>query len=405
MRHAFLGSLLGSAQAGYWGADAGAGDEDVLVVRNGDLKPEGVRWSVLPLRSFSADQARKSRVREGDLLLTTSGDCGVVAAVEHEPEVTTCASNFIRVLRPDKQLVHPRYLYHYMRTRRFRDDLQPYIRGTTMQNLSTKQAFDAVAVPLPDARTQAHTAELLDAADRLRSLRQASLTTYSGLAPALYAELLAGASPDWTPLALGDLVVDTQLGLDRSAKAQSLEYPFAYAKMNVITRDGRLDLSHLVRVQASESELAKYSLRDGDLIFNTRNTRELVGKSAVFRGSPVLFNNNIMRLRFDRRVVPEYVHAYLWSEEGKRQLDARKAGTTSVFAVYAKNLLTVRLPVPPLVIQEEFAAKLASVEAQGARMQAHAEELDGLFASLQHSAFPRGALPEALAPNPGAERR
>jgi type I restriction enzyme S subunit len=54
------------------------------------------------------------------------------------------------------------------------------------------------------------------------------------------------------------------------------------------------------------------------------------------------------------------------------------------------NLAILRglnIPAPPLVLQQTFATRIQSVEALKARHREALQELDLLFASLQHRAF------------------
>jgi type I restriction enzyme S subunit len=51
----------------------------------------------------------------------------------------------------------------------------------------------------------------------------------------------------------------------------------------------------------------------------------------------------------------------------------------------------IRLFLPPLTLQREFAGRAAAVERLKAAQRASLAELDELFASLQHRAF-RGEL-------------
>ncbi len=167
-----LSDLLSSSRAGYWGGPPGVEEVDVHVVRNGDIKPGvGVLWSELPRRSMNNKQVQQSRLQVGDVLITTSGECGTTAFVDREPEQVTCSSNFVRVLRADAGLVDPRYLFHYSRTSAFREALRPHIRGTALQNLSTRDAFAAAEVPLPTLDVQRRIAAILDQADALRAKR------------------------------------------------------------------------------------------------------------------------------------------------------------------------------------------------------------------------------------------
>ena len=51
----------------------------------------------------------------------------------------------------------------------------------------------------------------------------------------------------------------------------------------------------------------------------------------------------------------------------------------------------LKIPIPPLDLQQSFSEIVSSVEEQKAKMKKHLEQLDDLFASLQQRAF-RGDL-------------
>ncbi|WP_338705253.1 restriction endonuclease subunit S [Priestia aryabhattai] len=166
----------------------------------------------------------------------------------------------------------------------------------------------------------------------------------------------------WIWVRFGCLIKESKLGLVRSSKEQAIDKQFPYLKMNNITIDGRLDLSNLVRVDLKKEELYQNELKDGDFLFNTRNSVELVGKSTIFSDEntdePVLFNNNILRVRFLRNVNSYLVNYYLNSPYGKSSLNNIKSGTTNVSAIYAKNLNTISIPLPPLNEQKSIVEKV-----------------------------------------------
>lgn len=91
------------------------------------------------------------------------------------------------------------------------------------------------------------------------------------------------------------------------------------------------------------------------------------------------------------RVHPEYIAAAFQTPFAQRELSLRKAGTTSVFAIYWKTLKTLPIPLPPLSLQQVFARRVEGVEAMRAPHVESLALLDRLFASLQHRAF-RGEL-------------
>ena len=129
---------------------------------------------------------------------------------------------------------------------------------------------------------------------------------------------------------------------------------------------GYVRTTGLKRVDATSTEIADYSLRYGDFLFNTRNSKELVGKTGMFIGASepvVLFNNNLMRMRFDQQIlVPEYVNALFQTKHMQNQLDSIKRGTTSVFAIYYKDLRHLQLTTPSLDMQADFARHVSLVQ-------------------------------------------
>src|SRR2546426_7788072 len=113
---------------------------------------------------------------------------------------------------------------------------------------------------------------------------------------------------------------------------------------------GTLNLSNLKRIEATDHEVRDFALRLGDFLFTSRNSKELVGKTALYaqcRGV-VLFNNNIMRIRFKPGILPEFMMGLFQSDWLKQKLERIKSGTTSVFAIYYKDLADLPVVVPPL---------------------------------------------------------
>ena len=196
----------------------------------------------------------------------------------------------------------------------------------------------------------------------------------------------------WVETPFGDIATDTKLGLVRSSKEFGWDLGIPYVRMNAVTSNGHFLPDEVQSTHADEEEAEVFALRPGDFLFNTRNSKELVGKVCVFPGPKGwLFNNNLMRVRFRAEVEPWVIAMQFRFRRVQRELEKRKSGTTSVFAVYWKSLRTLPVLVPPSDLQHRFAATVESVEHQKASQRAHLAELDTLFASLQSRAF-RGDL-------------
>jgi type I restriction enzyme S subunit len=103
-------------------------------------------------------------------------------------------------------------------------------------------------------------------------------------------------------------------------------------------------------------------LTEGDFLFNTRNTPELVGKSAVWHSqySLALADNNILIIRFRNEISPDFVSYYMNSDIGRKKLRQIAAGSTSVAAIYWKDLSKVTLDIPPFLEQRRVVEILSA---------------------------------------------
>lgn len=286
-------------------------------------------------------------------------------------------------LRPVDGRLDPRFLWHWLT--HTKAELAAKGRGATFLQVNRADITE-MALPLPPIEEQRRIAAILDAGAILRAACEQQLGILDCLPRRLFeqhARAVVGVKP------LGDLVSSGQIGLVRAAADLREDGEHEYVRMDSITATGYFRSSILKRTNASISELAKYSVRDGDLILNTRNTRELVGKSAIYRGPVRLFNNNLLRLRFRDGVAPEFVHAYLNSAEGARALAARKSGTTSVFAIYARDLMTIEVPLASRTDQAQFAAVIHESELLRIRLMRRLTSAESLTSSLRARAFTR----------------
>ena len=170
-------------------------------------------------------------------------------------------------------------------------------------------------------------------------------------------ELPAG----WEWASIDKIAAETQIGLDRGREGQNSDRRGSpYVKMNNVNLDGQISWDDLVYVDATEEEQQRFGLCDGDLLFNTRNSKELVGKVGLVLAPPkqTIYNNNLMRLRIAGGILPAFVCAQMCSTTFRARMEKIKRATTNVAAVYAKDLLPLAIAVPPTDEQFRIVSEL-----------------------------------------------
>lgn len=210
-------------------------------------------------------------------------------------------------------------------------------------------------------------------------------------------ELPAG----WAWATLDQVVAESLIGLDRGHDHQSLFSGNAgYVKMNNISMDGDVDTSAIVRIEASKEEIGRYSLVPGDLLFNTRNSRELVGKTGIVREADkvTVYNNNLMRLRFDGAITSEFLCSQMCAPEFRRRMERVKKATTSVAAVYAKDLFPLPIVVPPMdeqiAIGDMLATYLKAIDEQSAAVSKGLNQATAQRKNILKAAFAGQLVPQ-----------
>jgi type I restriction enzyme S subunit len=112
--------------------------------------------------------------------------------------------------------------------------------------------------------------------------------------------------------------------------------------------DGKVILNDLVYVKTTSEEIFRFNVKDGDLLFNTRNSKELVGKVGLVKNLHVeaIYNNSLMRIRMPNSVKSNFICAQMCSLEFRRRMELVKKATTNVAAIYAKDLFPLPIALP-----------------------------------------------------------
>lgn len=260
--------------------------------------------------------------------------------------------------------VYPLYTYYFTRSPIFQQMLREQVATTTIA-IVNKRKLSMIPFPLPPkAEQMAIVRRIEQSLDKLQQAKQLLedavqlLTQYRvSVLDQVFARQQAEIPSGWRQIPLKELVRELKTGLVRPQAKQSDQHPYRYIKMNNITPAGELDLTELVRVEATEQEVVDYQLAPGDFLLNNRNSRELVGKCAIYTGesdTPILFNNNLIRIRFVEQVESRYVHGYFLASMGQTQLQRIKSATTNVAAIYIKQLLRLPILLPPIQVQRQM---------------------------------------------------
>lgn len=345
-----------------------------------------------------APSRARQLVANGDVLVSTvRPNLNGVARVPFEYDGATASTGFC-VLRTRATKLDGSYLFHWVKSPLFVADMVNRATGASYPAVSDRIIFDS-RIPIPPLAEQRRIAEILDKAEALRAKRRAALAQLDSLTQSIFLDLFGDADENvrkWPVRSVSDYVAAFQGG--KSLEAESGD--------TVVTRNRILKISAVTGMKFLPDESKPvpdsyeppkdHFAKRGDLLFSRANTTELVGAVAYVENTPpnMLLPDKLWRFvwRDPAAIEPLFVWALFQTTSVRREIARRATGTSgSMKNISQEKVFGIQTILPPTKLQREFARRVRTVEKLKTTQRTSLEELDALFATLQHRAF-RGEL-------------
>ncbi|EOW9352644.1 restriction endonuclease subunit S [Vibrio cholerae] len=152
---------------------------------------------------------------------------------------------------------------------------------------------------------------------------------------------------------LGDIVSGVTKGTKRKAGIEVREVP--YLRVANVQR-GFLDLDEVKTIPATESDIKKYTLVPGDILFNEGGDRDKLGRGWVWYGEVknCIHQNHVFRMRaFVTDLVPEFI-SHHGNTFGKLWFQSAGKQTTNLASINKGILQKFPVPLAPVIEQNKI---------------------------------------------------
>lgn len=280
----------------------------------------------------------------------------------------------------------PKFIYYFLKSS-WKQSLGNKQYGSATNYIRLNNITD-FPVLLPNSTTQQKIAAILDTADALRKKDQQLLAKYDELLQSIFYDMFGDPVKNekgWEKGCIRDVVTEVKYGTSKPAEEKG-EYP--YLRMNNITYGGDWDFSSLKYINLSKEEKKKYLLQKNDLVFNRTNSKELVGKTAVYNfNEEMAIAGYLIRVRTNERANPIYLSAFLNSKHGKAVLMGMCKNIIGMANINAQELQDIKLLIPPIALQNDFAQIIRNIQQQKQQIKQQIVLSENLFQSLLQKAF------------------
>ena len=286
---------------------------------------------------------------------------GKVAITEKEMYSNEAIMAFI-----DKgvEKISPEYLYYLLRAKDWSKGTNKAVMGATLN----KATLSTIKIQLHEYDNQLEIVNMLNRVSSSIDFRKQQLTKLDELIKARFVEMFGDPianSVGWEEVQLSGCLesIDNGKSYVCDTSCRKGESP-AILKLSAVTYgDYRPDENKAMLDEAYFSK--DITVQSGDLLFTRKNTPELVGMCAYVYKTPA--NLMLPDLIFRLNTKPLCNKIYLWKlinhELFRKQIQALSSGSAkSMSNISKERLLHLSVILPPLSLQNQFAAFVAEVD-------------------------------------------
>jgi len=365
----------------YTPKDIGAGVPYLTVKDVSDRTIDLAGCSFISEADYLAAKAANSAPQRGDVLFSKDGTVGKVHVVATDHPFAVLSS--LAILRPKRETTDPGYLGHALRAPATLDQALKKKTGSAIRRIVLSD-LRQVQIPVPPLPEQRRIAAILDQADALRAKRREALAQLDSLTQAIFIEMFGDpvVNPKaWELVPLGSVgSLDRGVSKARPRNAPELlggPYPLIQTG-DVANCDGyvRKHTSTYSEVGLRQSKLWPAGTLCITIAANIAKTGILMFDAC--------FPDSVVGFRAAHPATVEYARVWLSFLQKTLEDAAPESAQKNINLAILRDL---KIPVPPLPLQQAFAARIQTVESLKATHRAALLDLDALFASLQHRAF------------------
>ncbi len=263
----------------------------------------------------------------------------------------------------DKDVVDSKFLYYFMSE--YVEILRKKSIGGVIKYIKLGDLTNA-KLPLFKTETQQKIVQVLDQAQSLINKRKQQIALLDKLAESIFYEMFGNPIKNekrWEVKKIEEIgELKNGLNYSKSDKGYLVKNIGVGDFKNLSVIKNVEDLS-LISLKAEPSE--DYFLKNGDIVFVRSNgNRNLVGRNLVVfpNNHSVVFSGFCIRLRIKlKSIIPVYLNYILQVKTVKAKLLNKSRGA-NIQNVNQKMLASLELPVPPLSLQNQFAAKIINIK-------------------------------------------
>ena len=362
-------------------------DEGVAIIRISDIQANFVTTDK-SVRTPFHPVFENYRIKKGDILIAMSGATTGKFGIYDSDEIAFQNQRVGMFEINNHQVLKSQYLFQALKLVKPQIEKKAY--GGGQPNISAANIGE-LKIPLPSISDQLHIANLLSKAENLISQRKQSIALLDDFLKSTFLEMFGDPvrnEKGWK------LKLLSEYGKSRLGKMLDAKQIIGN-NLKPYLRNSNLQwfsfkLDGLLEMDFDEKDKKEFSLKYGDILMCEGGE---IGRCAIWKNQlqDCYFQKAIHRIRVNKEfVLPEFFVYMFWLYTSNGGLK-KYMGAATISHLTGENLKNLKLPIPPIKLQTQFAQIVEKTGVLKAQYQSSLQELESLYGSISQRAF-RGEL-------------
>ena len=281
-----------------------------------------------------------------------------------------------------KEITDTYYLFYALKSKQ--SYFEKNATGSTFKAISSAIVKDTI-IPIPPLSIQRSIVAELDLLHSVISKKKEQLRELDNLAQSLFYQMFGDPITNpmgWEIKKLGEVTLE-KLSYGSGASAIDFDNEVRYVRITDINDDGSLN-ENAVSPSVCED---KYLLHCGDILF--ARTGATVGKTYLHLESAIkcIYAGYLIRFIPNKEIINPSYAFHFTKTRYYHDFVAQSQRAVAQPNINAQQYSNLSLPLPPLSLQQSFAAKIEAIEAQKQAVQQSIREIEALLAERMDNYF------------------
>ena len=323
-------------------------------------------------------ELKRFTIKPGDIIVSCRGTIGETFIVPENAPLGIMHPSIMKIrLKPNVYNIE----YFNLLLKNRLKDYNKSANGSGIKMAISATELGKELFPIPPMDEQQKTSKIFLMVNHLILLRKQQLAKLDELVKARFVEMFL--LHDYPTKTLDELSIGKG---EYGAQSASTEYDSTrprYVRITDVNEDGTLNDDKVSSENITDDE--QYRLSYGDFMFARMGAT--VGKTYAFLSGNQIFAGYLIRYKLNLSLAnPRYLFWYTKLDDYQKWVKLNQSGAAQP-GINAKKYGSLKIPVPPIALQNQFAAFVERVDQQKQTVQQSLEKLELMKKALMQEYF------------------